>query len=128
MIAAMQQSCLNLEGWLKQVNQPIPGQVIKLKRDLNPEGPLYGEVIVFTGVLELSRTEAADMATRIGCQVESGVTKRTTILVVGNQDIKKLAGNQKSSKHRKAEGLILNGQPIRILGETDFKELINFAE
>jgi DNA polymerase III subunit epsilon len=128
MLTAMQQSCLNLEGWLKQVNQPISGQVIKLKRDANPEGPLYGEVIVFTGVLELSRTEAADMATRIGCQVEHGVTKKTTILVVGNQDIKKLAGHEKSSKHRKAEELILNGQPIRILGESDFKDFIHFAE
>jgi DNA polymerase III subunit epsilon len=127
-LTAMQQSCLDLEGWLKRVNQPISEQVIKQKRDLNPEGHLYGEVIVFTGALELTRAEAADMAAKIGCQVESGVTKKTTILVVGNQDIKKLSGHEKSSKHRKAEGLILNGQAIRILGESDFKELINLAE
>jgi DNA polymerase-3 subunit epsilon len=127
MLTAMQQSCLDLEGWLKRVKQPIFGQVIKQQRDVNPEGPLYGEVIVFTGALELRRAEAADMAAKIGCQVESCVTKKTTILVVGNQDIKKLAGNEKSSKHRKAERLILNGQPIRILGESDFKELINLA-
>ncbi len=31
--------------------------------------------------------EAADMASKIGCQVASGVTKKTTILVVGDQDI-----------------------------------------
>jgi DNA polymerase III subunit epsilon len=128
MLTAMQQSYLDLEGWLKRVNQPIFGQGIKQKFDVNPEGCLYGEVIVFTGVLELKRKDAADMAAKIGCQVESGVTKKTTILVVGNQDIKKLAGQEKSSKHRKAEGLILNGQPIRILGESDFKELINLAE
>jgi DNA polymerase III subunit epsilon len=128
MLTAMQQSCLDLEGWLKRVNQPISGQEVKQKRDVNPEGHLYGEVIVFTGALELRRADAADMATKIGCQVESGVTKRTTILVVGNQDIKKLAGHEKSSKHRKAEGLILSGQPIRILGESDFKELFDLAE
>ncbi len=125
MLTAMQQSCLNLEGWLKRVNQPISGQAVKQKCDVNPEGCLYGEVIVFTGVLELRRAEVADMAAKIGCQVESGVTKRTTILVVGNQDIKKLIGHEKSSKHRKAEALILNGQQIKILGESDFKELIN---
>ena len=45
------------------------------------------------------------------------------MLVVGDQDIKKLAGHEKSSKHRKAEALILAGQSIRILRETDFKEL-----
>jgi DNA polymerase-3 subunit epsilon len=127
MLTAMQQSCLDLEGWLNRVNQPISGQVIKQKLDVNPEGPLYGEIIVFTGALELRRAEAADMAAKIGCQVESVVTQKTTILVVGNQDIKKLAGHEKSSKHRKAEVLILNGQQIRIIGESDFKELINLA-
>ncbi len=128
MLTAMQQSCLDLEGWLNRVNQPISGQVKKLKRDVNPEGSLYGEVIVFTGALELKRAEAADMAAKMGCQVESGVTKQTTILVVGNQDIKKLAGHEKSSKHRKAEVLILTGQQIRIIGESDFKELINLSD
>ncbi len=127
MLTAMQQSCLDLEGWLNRVNQPISGQVKKLKLGVNPEGSLYGEVIVFTGVLELRRAEAADMAAKIGCQVDPGVTKKTTILVVGNQDIKKLVGHEKSSKHRKAEVLILNGQQIRILGESDFKELINLG-
>ncbi len=127
MLSAMRHSCLDLEGWLKRVNQPISGQVIKQKPDVNPEGSLYGEVIVFTGALELRRAEAADMAANIGCHVESGVTKETTILVVGNQDIKKLAGHEKSSKHRKAEVLILSGQQIRILGENDFKELIKLA-
>ena len=34
----------------------------------------------------------------------------------------------KSSKHRKAEGLIAKGQAIRILRESDFKELVNQAE
>jgi DNA polymerase-3 subunit epsilon len=128
MLKAMQQSCLNLEGWLKRVNQPISEEVRKLSHNANPEGCLYGEVIVFTGALELKRAEAADMAVNIGCKVDSVVTKKTTILVVGNQDIKKLAGHEKSSKHRKAERLILNGQPIRILGESDFMELINLAE
>lgn len=127
MLTAIQQSCLDLEGWLKRVNQPIFGQVIEQNPDVNSEGHLYGEVIVFTGALELRRTEAADMAAKIGCQVEPNVTKKTTILVVGNQDIKKLAGHEKSSKHRKAEILILNGQQIRILGENDFRELINLA-
>ena len=60
--------------------------------------------------------------------VEPGVTKKTSILVVGDQDVTKLAGKDKSSKHRKAEGLIANGQAIRILRESDFKELVNQAE
>ena len=71
-----------------------------------------------------SRGEAADMAAKIGCTVADGVTKKTTILVVGDQDVRKLAGQEKSSKHRKAEDLIEKGQTIRIVRETDFGELV----
>jgi len=68
------------------------------------------------------------MAARIGCRVESGVNKETTLLVVGDQDIQRLAGHEKSSKHRKAEKLIAEGRPIRILSESDFKELSALQE
>jgi DNA polymerase-3 subunit epsilon len=56
------------------------------------------------------------------------VTKKTTILVVGEQDISLLAGHDKSIKHRKAELLALEGQPIRIIRESDFDALIRAVE
>ena len=71
----------------------------------------------------MTRNEAADCASRAGCAVAAGVTKHTTILVVGDQDARMLAGHDKSSKHRKAEELIAKGQPIRIVGESDFRRL-----
>ena len=80
-------------------------------------------MLVFIGFLEIPRREAFDLAASIGCHVASGVTKKTTLLVVGDQDILKLAGHEKSSKHGKAETLIEKGIPIRILQESDFKEL-----
>jgi DNA polymerase III subunit epsilon len=80
---------------------------------------------VFTGALTLPRSEAADLAASLGCRVASGVTRETTILVVGDQDARKLApGQERSSKHRKAERLIADGYPLRILRETDFRALI----
>jgi hypothetical protein len=82
------------------------------KREGNPEAALLGEVLVFTGALEIPRHEAADLAAAIGCEVAPGVTKKTTILVVGDQDIKKLSGHGKSSKHRKAEDLVAKGVPM----------------
>jgi hypothetical protein len=39
-----------------------------------------------------------------------------------------LAGHEKSSKHRKAEQLIKMGQPIRILRETDFREIVKLSK
>lgn len=132
LLAAIEKTGLDVNAWLKRIKQPIdPANVSSsatIKRDGNPEGELYGEILVFTGTLEIPRREAADIAASIGCTVAASVTKKTTILVVGDQDISKLAGKEKSSKHLKAEQLIKNGQNIRIMKESDFKELARHAE
>ena len=93
--------------------------------EANPEGPLFGNVVVFTGALSIPRQEAAKLAAFAGCEVGAGVTKHTSLLVVGDQDIRVLAGAEKSAKHRKAELLMTKGQKIRILKESDFERLIN---
>ena len=130
-IAAVEKTGLDVDAWLKRVHQPIDpansSSGSAINRDGNPEGELYGEVLVFTGALEIPRREAADLAASIGCTVASGVTKKTTLLVVGDQDVTKLAGKAKSSKHLKAEQLIAKGQKIRIIKESDFKELVTQA-
>lgn len=92
--------------------------------EANREGAFYGESIVFTGALSMPRSKASEQAAKLGCTVETGVTTKTTMLVIGTQDLKKLAGKDKSNKHRHAEELILNGQEIRILREADFLEMI----
>jgi len=131
MIAAIKKTGLDINSWLKRVHQPINPENSSsgsaINRDGNPEGELYGEELVFTGALEIPRREAADLAASIGCSVASGITKNTTLLVVGDQDVTKLAGKAKSSKHLKAEQFIAKGQEIRIIKESDFKELVNQA-
>jgi len=132
LLAAIEKTGLDINAWLKRIKQPIdPSNISRgaaIKRDGNPEGELYGEILVFTGALEILRREAADLASSVGCTVTAGVTKKTTLLVVGDQDISKLAGKEKSSKHLKAEQLIQKGQKIRIIKESDFKELVSHAE
>jgi len=127
-LAASAKTGFTIDAWMKRVRQPIDPESGTIKRQGNPEGALSGEVLVFTGALQLPRTEAAELAAAIGCQVDTGVTKRTTLLVVGDQDVKRLAGHEKSTKHRKAEELIQKGHPIRILRETDFRDLARLAE
>ncbi|NOZ22873.1 MAG: transposase [Planctomycetes bacterium] len=128
LIAAIRTTGLDLVSWLKRVNQPIDparsGVASTITREGNPEGDLYGEVLVFTGALTLPRRQAADLAAIAGCSVASAVTKKTTLLVVGDQDVTKLAGKAKSSKHIMAEKLIAEGQQIRVLKESDFLELV----
>lgn len=129
LLAAMAETDLDLDALLQRVNQPInlSGMIAKAKifRDGNPDGPLSGEVVVFTGALQIPRRDAADLAAAAGCDVIPTVTKKATLIVVGDTDARVLAGHEKSSKHRKAEELIAQGQPLRIIRETDFLELIN---
>ena len=126
-LTAIQETGLSIEDWLKRVEQSINPNNQNYNRDGNPEGALFGEVVCFTGALEITRSEAADLAASVGCTVGTGVTRNTTLLVVGDQDLEKLGGHKKSSKHRKAEELILKGLPIRIINESDFKNLVKRA-
>jgi len=132
LVRAVTEIGLDLAGWQRRVRQPIYGNAssseASIARDGDPEGPLAGEEIVFTGSLLMTRTEAATVAARLGCDVGQGVTKKTTMLVVGIQDEDKLNGYEKSGKHRKAEKLIAAGQPIAILTEGDFLALLKLHE
>lgn len=130
MLAAMHKSGLDLNDIQKRVLEPISpsnsNDLSPITRDGNSDGPFSGEVIVFTGALEIPRREAAELAASVGCTVANGVTKKTTMLVVGDIDVTRLAGHEKSRKHRKAEELVSDGQPLRIIRETDFKELVAY--
>ena len=132
LLAAFQESQKTLDDWTRQVTLPInpnrSSSGAAICRDGNPEGDLFGEVIVFTGALELPRAEAADLAARLGCEVGQNVTKKTTILVIGDQDASKLGGHEKSTKHRKAKHLAAEGNPIRIILESDFKALVRSTQ
>lgn len=126
LLHAIDHTGLSLSDWLSRIHKPIieRGPHETLAREGNPDGALFGEVVVFTGALSMPRREASDLAAAAGCKVTTGVTKNTTLLVVGDQDIRQLSGQEKSSKHRKAEKLISEGSSIRILQETDFCQLI----
>lgn len=80
LLEAVEKTGLDVSAWLKRIKQPIdPANVSSgaaIKRDGNPEGELYGEILVFTGALEISRREAADLAASIGCMVAAGVSKK----------------------------------------------------
>lgn len=125
-IAAINITGISAADWIKRTAQPInPNTTYNSKIQLtgNPEGDLAGETLVFTGELTIPRIEAAEIAAKIGCNVADKVTKKTTLLIVGEQDLKKLKGKEKSRKHLHAEELILKGQNIRILKESDFLAL-----
>jgi DNA polymerase-3 subunit epsilon len=131
LLRAVKETGMAVDEWHERVRRPIGtgatgtgGGKAGIRMDGNPEGDLYGESVVFTGALTIPRRLAAKMAAEAGCNVADSVTDGTTLLVVGDQDIRRLAGHEKSSKHRKAEELIARGVAIRILRESDFQYLL----
>lgn len=124
-IEASKKTGKNLNDFL--IDKPKKASYPKVvKKEANSEGILFGEVIVFTGELSLSREQAANIAAHIGCKVDANITKKTTMLVVGTQN-PDLIVSEKSSKHLKAEEYIKKGQNIKILLEQDFFEIIEIS-
>jgi DNA polymerase-3 subunit epsilon len=123
MLRAMDESGVDIKGWFDRFSQPLRSHQ-RVTRTGDGDGPLLGEVVVITGTLSLPRQAVADLVHEAGGAVDSSVTKRTTMLVVGDQDISRLAGKDRSAKHVKAEQLMEGGQPIRIIQETDLQAFI----
>ena len=123
LVEAIRITNISLDEWPKRVAQRIDlnasSVAIDTLREINQAGELLGEVIVFTRSIIMTRSQAKDAAARLGCSIGKNVTKKTTLLVVGGPDIHKLETKNKSGKHRHAEK-IAEGQPIRILKESDF--------
>lgn len=83
--------------------------------------PFYNRYCVFTGKLErFTRKDAALLVANIGGHCENGVTKKTNFLIVGDFDYSMGIKDGKSSKMKKAEKLILDGQDLSIITETVF--------
>jgi DNA polymerase-3 subunit epsilon len=131
-LRAMEAKGWDLDGCFKRIGQPInlsvPHGDQALRIAGNPDGPLAGEVVVFTGSFSLTKRELGQFAAVMGCSVAPNVTLDTTILVVGEQDPDKLRGKDKSSKHIKAEKLAQSGQGIRIIRESDFRAMVGMTE
>jgi DNA polymerase III epsilon subunit-like protein len=90
--------------------------------DADPDHPLYGRVIVFTGAL-MSRTRqmAWDDVIKVGGIPEPGVTKRTNVLVIGDINPAALVpGMTITGKAARAFALQDKGQEIEVMTEDDF--------
>lgn len=83
------------------------------------------EVVAFTGTLAISRRAASMLTESIGYEVTSGVSSRSTILVVGDHEFHSSSGEVTSTKYKKAQELIANGKAIRIIGESEFMRIVD---
>lgn len=98
---------------------PTPGV------EADPGHPLYGATVTFTGALaHYVRREAAQLVVDCGGHFSNSVTAASDLLVVGEQDMAKLAGDSVSSKMRKAADMAAGGHHIEIIDEVDFYRLL----
>lgn len=89
---------------------------------IDPDGPMAGEVVCFTGKISWSRSDAQELVVRHGGTFNSGnPTKKTTLLVTGDYDERSLRpGMTFGSKLARAFALVQQGQKLEILTEKDF--------
>ena len=124
---ACKQSAIDVDEWLVRLRQRRRprSKAASVTREGNSDGALQGECVLFTGALGIPRRQAANLAAEAGCRVVNNISKRVTIIVLGNQDINRLAAGQtKSSKHLRAEALVRQGAEIQIVSENDFQSLV----
>lgn len=93
--------------------------------DLDPDHPFSGVGVCFTGTLDsMPRREAAQLVLDAGGEFCPNVSRKTGYLVYGWQDFTRFTDGERSSKTKKAEKLLGEGQPLQIIGEDLFLRMI----
>lgn len=81
----------------------------------------YGKNVCFTGTCMYdARKELLQKNKDVGGIPSDSVTKKTEVLVVGQQDYRVVGDSGMSNKQKKAFQLLEKGQDIEILSETEF--------
>ena len=60
----------------------------------------------------------------LGGKLDKSVTKKTNYLILGDNDYNAILHGEKSSKHKKAEQLKLEGNDIEIIDERTFYDIL----
>ncbi|MBQ6083304.1 MAG: hypothetical protein IJK92_03015 [Bacteroidales bacterium] len=86
--------------------------------------PFFHKSVVFTGKMYKNRVDLLKMVADVGGIPADNITKTTDFLVVGQQDYRFVGEDGMSGKQKKAIKLIEEGQPLTILSESEFMEMI----
>ena len=116
---------LDSQYWRK-TSYNIRAKDVRCTADCIDESNLmFGKTFVVTGVLErMSRREAYQTIINNGGCCADSVSKKVDYLVIGNNDYCPLIRDGKSTKQKRAEQLILEGNDIEIISENVFYEMI----
>lgn len=117
-------SLYNNKGKLKNNSFKVKN-IVSEKTEFDETHILYNKTCCVTGKLErMTRKQTAQIIADFGGINQEQVTKETDFLIMGNNDFCPTIKDGKSSKQKKAEKLILQGQEIQIIPEDSFYQLI----
>lgn len=92
---------------------------------LDPNDPVAGRSFVFTGKMATMKREDAQAAVIArGGVAPDDVSKKLDYLVIGDEASALTGGGERSSKHKKADKLVADGAPLKIISEADFRTLL----
>lgn len=95
-----------------------PDEVPETNEEADIDGPIYGHTVCVTGDVEpYDKGEVWDMIASRGGVVAKNVTKKTTMLIVGEW-------HSMTSKEKRARELQDKGQDLQIIGFQEFLQLI----
>lgn len=105
-------------------------EIVPETTKFDKEHPFYEKRVVFTGALsKLSRNDAKQIVANIGGIINPDtLSKKTNYLVVGIYDYNKYGEGFKSSKLKKAEEYIKEGNDLEIISEVEFFKMIHSEE
>lgn len=106
-------------------SRKAPARDLAPAADADPTHPLHGQTVVFTGDLAgMSRAEAQTAASGRGAHVRNGVTKKTSMLVLGDGLRVDQADQAGTGKVRRALDLMAGGQRIVLVDEATFTRYV----
>jgi len=92
---------------------------------LESSPPLAGERVTFTGTLaSMTHGQASELVVEHGGEATSHVSRLTTLLVIGEEGWPLEEDGQPSLKLVQTRGLMEAGQPLRLLRESEFLQLL----
>jgi len=99
-------------------HEALRGDVLKKDlSDADPNNPFYNKKVVITGVFTHDRKELANRLKKMGADIDTSVSSRTNIMLVGID-----AG---PAKLKKLQDLKKEGYDIRVLHQEDLDEIIS---
>ncbi len=114
-------SQITQQDFVRFKSRPHAKDIIPAVQNFDPSHPLYQQTCVITGsMVHMSDGNAMQAIADHGGYPADGVTKKTTMLIVGGAS----DPEKKSGKLKKAEEYISKGQNLRILSEEQFLSLL----